>query len=58
MAKRGRPFSENPRTNRVEIRMNEKEAELLDRIGKDFGMNRPDTIRKLAEDYEANKKGD
>lgn len=56
MAKRGRPFSENPRTNRVEIRMNEKEAELLDRIGKEFGMNRADTVRKLAEDHEKNMK--
>lgn len=51
----GRPFAENPRTNRVEIRLNKNENERLERISKDFGMGRADAVRKLLEDYD--KKG-
>lgn len=56
MAKRGRPFMENPRNNRIEIRMNDKEAEQFKRICKSLGMNRSDAVRTLFENYEKNMK--
>lgn len=54
--KRGRPTIENPRTKEFRMRLNEEEYKRLDRISKDFGMNRADTIRKLAEEHEKNMK--
>lgn len=58
MARRGRPTVEDPRDNLYRIRLNDEENERLVKISKDFGMRVPDTIRKLLENYETNKKGD
>ena len=52
MAKRGRPVLEDPRVNEYRVRMNSIEFERLDRVCKDLGMNKADTMRKLIEDYE------
>lgn len=52
MVKRGRPVLEDPRVNEYRVRMNSIEFERLDRVCKDLGMNKADTMRKLIEDYE------
>ena len=52
MAKRGRPVLDDPRVNEYRVRMNSIEFERLDRVCKDLGMNKADTMRKLIEDYE------
>lgn len=58
MAKRGRPFLEDPRDNQYRLRLNDEENEKLMKISKDFGMRVPDTIRRLIEEHEKNMKGD
>lgn len=52
MAKRGRPFSENPRTREFRMRLSDEEYDRLTKISKDMGMSRADAVRKLAEDRE------
>ena len=52
MAKCGRPVLEDPRVNEYRVRMNSIEFERLDRVCKDLGMNKADTMRKLIDDYE------
>lgn len=56
--KRGRPAIEDPRDNVYRIRLNDEENERLLKISKEFGMNRPDTIRTLLENYEKSMKED
>lgn len=51
MKKRGRPFSDDPRNIHQMIRLNRADNERLEKVSKDFGMNRSDTFRKLLEDY-------
>ena len=52
MAKRGRPVLEDPRVKECRLRMNTVEDDRLNRVSKDMGMSKADTIRKLIEDYE------
>ena len=48
MAKRGRPFSEDPRVNQYKVRLNKKETGLLDDVRKTTGMNNPADIFRTA----------
>ena len=52
MAGRGRPFVEDPRNKGHRLRMNNDEMDRLNRVSKDLGMSKSDTLRKLVEDYE------
>ena len=52
MAKRGRPVLEDPRVKECRLRMNTVEDDRLNRVSKDMGMSKADTIRKLIEGYE------
>lgn len=45
MSKRGRPVSENPRTDGYRLRMTKEERQLLDDACFMTGMNKADTIR-------------
>lgn len=45
MAKRGRPFSDNPRTDGYRLLMTKDERKILDDVCKMTGMNKADTIR-------------
>ena len=52
MAKRGRPFSENPRNKEFRMRLSDEEYEKLDKVRKDLCMSRADTVRTLLGNYE------
>lgn len=52
MAGRGRPRVDDLRDKEPRIRMNSEEMDRLNRVAKDMGMNKSDTVRKLIEDYE------
>lgn len=52
MAKRGRPFKEDKRNNRCEIRLNDEEAKMLTSVSKKLCMGRADTIRTLIEKFD------
>ena len=54
MAGRGRPFVDDPRDKGLKVRMNNEEFDRLNRVCKDLGMSKTDTMRKLLEDYEKN----
>lgn len=56
MARRGRPAIENPRNKEFRMRLSDEEYERLTKVSKDFGMNRADTIRKLADEHEKKMK--
>jgi len=56
MAGHGRPRVEDLRDKQYRLRLNNEETSKLNQICKDFGMNKSDTVRKLIEDYEKNKK--
>lgn len=43
--KRGRPFAENPKTLRVDVRLTEEELQLLDKYCKRKGVSRPQGLR-------------
>lgn len=45
MSKKGRPFSDNPRTDGYRLRMTKDERQLLDDVCVMTGMNKADTIR-------------
>lgn len=45
MSKKGRPFSDNPRTDGYRLRMTKDERQLLDYVCAMTGMNKADTIR-------------
>lgn len=45
MSKRGRPVSENPRTDGYRLRMTKEERQLLDDTCVITGMSKADTIR-------------
>lgn len=55
MAKRGRPFSEDPRCNNVLVRMTDDEFEKLGELSKDAGVNMADYIRKQIGMYDPSK---
>lgn len=48
MAKRGRPFSEDPRVNQYKVRLNKKETGLLNDVRKTTGMSNPADIFRTA----------
>lgn len=49
MAKRGRPFVDDPRDFIYNLRLNNSERSLLDAACKETGMNKPNTIRVALE---------
>lgn len=54
MAGPGRPKKDDARRDSFRFRMNEEEANRFDKICKEFGMNRVDTLRSIFEKIEAN----
>lgn len=42
---RGRPATDNPKTMRVDVRLTEKELEMLDRYCQQAGVSRPQGLR-------------
>lgn len=58
MAKLGRPFSENPKTYRINLRMDERGKNMLDQLCKITRMSKVDTIRYAIEEFYLNKKGE
>lgn len=52
MAKRGRPFSEDPKRAKVTVRFTDREYERLQQASKNRGMSALDYIRTLIEEKE------
>lgn len=52
MAKRGRPFKEDPRKNQYRLRLNDVEHSRLVNLSKTTGMSRSDVLRTALEKYE------
>lgn len=55
MAKRGRPFSDDPKDKIVAVRMNCDEVKMLEKACKLAGMNKTDTIRTAIENLYKSK---
>lgn len=49
MGKAGRPFLDDPRKDKLIIRLNSKESDMLNQLCKQTGMSKSDAIRHVVE---------
>lgn len=58
MAKKGRPFSDNPKIYPIYLRLNKDGDRMVTELSKSMCMSKSDTIRHIIEECYRNKKGE